>query len=569
MADRDATIEDLLSKMTLDEKIGQCLTLEFCGTIVAPYVVDYVRKFHCAGLRITPHIYTALPYGSRLNEKGETRQRLSPYAPPAVYAELLNTVQDLALNSRLGIPLYFCSDQEGDFSQDYARGGVNLFPAPMGLAASGDADFVRRCYRAVARQQRAVGVRWLHSPVLDVNINPRNPEICSRSFGDDAERVCDFGLAQLAGFTEGNIISTGKHFPGRGDSEVDVHFAVDVNTASRQRLIDLELLPYRRLIEAGLPAIMTAHTIYEAIDGDNPASVSRAVVHDLLRTEMGFEGVVTTDAIGMQGVVSRFASYGEACAAAIAAGNDVVLAKGSPENIPGAIEWIKRYLDDGRIPAGELDDHVRRVLRLKWDWGMFESPKVDPAGAEAAVRDGETCRLSAESAERAAIVVRDRKGILPLDRGVKIFYTDQRYDAYLNKAEDHWWHSHMLAEYLREHFDDVTAWEAQLALTDEDERTILEGGRAADVAVFHSYYWRGNPTNVHLAKQLICEGKQVVLIAGGPYRESVAIDEADCLIVTFGSTPRCQENAAALLAGKGKAAGQWPLVSYAIEGVGE
>jgi len=561
------TVEDLLSRMTLEEKIGQCLTLEFCGTIIAPYVVDYVRRFHCAGLRLTPHIYTAEPYANRLKEGGEVDQRLSPYAPPHVYADLLNRVQRIALDTRLGIPLTFVADQEGDFSQDYCRGGVNLLPSQMGLAASGDADFAYRCYYAAARQQRAVGVRWLHSPVLDINVNPRNPEISTRSFSDDRETVARFGLALLRGFRDANVIATGKHFPGRGDSAVDVHFAVDVNRAPRRRLEELELYPYRKLIEAGLPAIMTAHTIYEAIDPEMPASVSRKVVHDLLRTEMGFAGVITTDAIGMKGVISRFGSYGEACAAALAAGNDLVLAKGEPGNIPDAVAWIKRYVDDGRIPMAELDDHVRRVLGVKFDYGVFENPTAEPDGAEAAIRDPETIRLTRQAAERAAIVVRDRKGFLPVRRDAKVFFTDQHNKDWQQKAEDCWYRSHMTPEFLRRHFQNVTSWECRLNVTAEDERQVLAGAADADVAVFHSLYWRGNPTNSDLARKVIATGKPVVLIAAGPYRETVAIDEADCLIVTFGSVPRCLENAAALIAGQGVAGGRWPLKDYRVEGV--
>ncbi|MBN1809057.1 MAG: glycoside hydrolase family 3 protein [Planctomycetes bacterium] len=560
-------VEDLVSRMTLEEKIGQCLTLEFCGTIVAPYVVDFVSKYHCAGLRITPHIYTALPYGTRLAEKGAAIQRLSPYAAPDAYAEILGRVQDLALGTRLGIPVYFSSDQEGDFSQDYSRGGVNLFPSAMGMAATGDKDFVYECYLAVARQNRAAGINMLHTPCLDVNINPRNPEICTRSFGDDAEMVAEYGLAQLNGFRDGGVVATGKHFPGRGDSEVDVHFAMDVNTADRGRLEACELYPYRRLIENGLPAVMTAHTIYNALDPDNPASVSRKIVTGLLREEMGFKGVITTDAIGMKGVISRFESYGEACAAALAAGNDLVLAKGDPGNIPGTIDWIRRYVEDGRISMEELDNHVRRVLGLKWDYGVFDKPRPKPKKARDITRDEKIMELSSRAAMRSAIVVRDRGGVLPVSPEAKLFFTDQRYDAYHNKAEDNWWHSHMMAEYLRGHSDNVTDWECRLELTAEDEERIMRGAAEADVVVFHSFYWRGNSTNTHMVRKVIETGKPVILVAGGPYRESIAVDEADCLIVTFGSTPRCAENAAALIYGKGAARGKWPLKNYTIDGI--
>jgi beta-N-acetylhexosaminidase len=564
MSDTARAVEDLLGRMTLDEKIGQCLTLEFCGTVLHPHVVEFVRGFHCAGLRVTPHIYTAEPYANRLKAGGEVEQRLSPYAPPAEYAALLNRVQDLALHTRLGIPLYFVGDQEGDFSQDYCRGGVNLFPSQMGVAASGDPALARRCYRAVARQQRAVGIRWLHSPVLDVNVNPNNPEINTRAFSDNREIVARFGRALLDGFRDGNLIATGKHFPGRGDSAVDVHFATDVNRAPRRRLDDLELYPYRELIAAGLPAIMTAHTIYEAFDPEMPASVSRRIVHDLLRRELRFEGVITTDAIGMKGVLSKFSCYGEACAAALAAGNDLVLAKGSPDNIPEALAWIRRYLDDGRIRRAELDDHVRRVLALKFAYGIFEQPKVDPAGAEATIRDPETRGLSAEAARRAAVLVRDRRGLLPLKPDARIFYTDQHNKDWQQKAEDIWYRSHMGPQFLREHFANVRSWECRLNVTPEDEQQVMDGAAWADVVVAHSLYWRGNPTNSALVRRVIATGKPVVLLAASPFRESVALDEADCLLVTFGSVPRVIENACAILAGRAAPGGTWPLTTYRL-----
>jgi beta-N-acetylhexosaminidase len=566
MSDKQRFIEDIVTRMTLDEKIGQCLTLEFCGTMIHPHVVEFVRDWHCAGLRVTPHIYTAEPYANRLKQGGEVEQRLSPYATPAVYAGLLNQAQDLALNSRLGIPLYFVGDQEGDFSQDYCRGGVNLFPSQMALAASGDADFAYRCYYAVARQQRAVGICWLHSPVLDVNTNPNNPEINTRSFSDDAATVTTFGLSLMRGLRDAGVVATGKHFPGRGDSAVDVHFSTDICRASRKRLEQVELAPYRELIAAGLPAIMTAHTIYEAIDPKMPASVSRPVITDLLRKEMGFKGVITSDGIGMAGVVSLFSGYGEAAAAALAAGNDLVLAKGAPENIPDCFLWIKRYIDDGRITMAELDDHVRRVLGLKWDFDLFTSPKVNCAGAEAAVRDRETIRLSHQAAERSAVLVRDRKKFLPVRPDAKVFYTDQHNKDWQQKAEDVWYRSHMGPQFLRKHFApaNVRSWECKLNITEEDEQQVLAGAAWADVVVVHSLYWRGNPTNSDLIRKIIATGKPVIVLAASPFRESVSIDEADCLIVTFGSVPRVIENAAAIIAGKSVAGGVWPLKNYML-----
>ena len=289
MAGKKEFIEKLLNRMTVEEKVGGCITFEFCGTRVDSHVYDKILRHKCAGLRITPHIYTEEPYGNRLLTSGEVIQRTSPYAGLREYSEILNRIQEIALSRRLHIPLYFSSDQEGDYSQDVARGGVNLFPSQMGMTATGSDRLVFEAYRAIARQQRAVGIRMLHTPVLDVNIEPENPEICTRSFGDDPAVVSRMGKLLLQAFRKEGIIATGKHFPGRGNSKVDVHFKLDINPGTRRQLWKVDLAPYQALIDAGLPAVMTAHTIYPALDPKRrPASVSRAITHDLLRDQLGF-----------------------------------------------------------------------------------------------------------------------------------------------------------------------------------------------------------------------------------------------------------------------------------------
>ena len=156
--DRDKLVEDILSDMSLEQKVGQCITFEYAGTRVDSHAYDKILRHQCGGLRVTPHIYTEEPYGSRL-VAGAEMQRLSPYAPPEMYAQIINRLQQIAMSREPAIPLHFSSDQEGDCSQDYARGGVNLFPSAMGMAATNDPDLVYRAYRVVARQQRTLASR--------------------------------------------------------------------------------------------------------------------------------------------------------------------------------------------------------------------------------------------------------------------------------------------------------------------------------------------------------------------------------------------------------------------------
>src|ERR1035437_9069783 len=147
---KERFIEDLIGRMSLEEKVGQCITFELCGTRVDSHAYDKVLRHHCAGLRVPPHIYTEEPYGDRLLSGGEVIQRTSPYAAPREYAAILNRIRQISLGSRLGIPIYYSSDQEGDYSQDYARGGVNLFPSQMGLSATDSDEIIYQAYRAIA-----------------------------------------------------------------------------------------------------------------------------------------------------------------------------------------------------------------------------------------------------------------------------------------------------------------------------------------------------------------------------------------------------------------------------------
>jgi len=559
MSGKEQFIKDLVSRMSLEQKVGGCITFEFCGTRITPNEYRKINDFHVAGLRITPHIFTEEPYGFRHDAKGAVTQRLAPYAPADEYAGILNKLQEIAAQRPLSLPLHISSDQEGDLSCDAVRGGVHIFPSAMGMGATDDPDLVYRAYKAVARQQRAIGVTQLHSPVLDVNINPKNPEICTRSFGDDTGRVIEFGRALVKAFSEEGLISTGKHFPGRGDSAVDVHFALDYNKASRKRLDEVELAPYRALIAEGLACIMTAHTIYEALDPSGmPASVSRKITHELIRNELGFDGLVTTDAMGMGGVAKKFRTYGEACAAAIAAGADLVLAKTHAENQKQVFDWIMRYVEEGRIPLEELDDHNRRVLSAKWDVGLFDSHLRDPEKVLEIIRDPDIQNLSEEVARKACVLKHDRGGVLPLSDKQKIFVSEQHYALWQNKGEDLWYHSTQLQKFIMEQTSNFAYWETELEPTGEDVKICLEMAADCEVAVVYSHYWRGNETNTELARKLKAAGKKLVVIAGAPY-EIVCPEEADAILVTFAGTPRSMEAACRILFGQDTPGGKWPL----------
>ena len=274
---KNRMVVNILSKMSLDQKVGAVMTLGFCGTIVRPQILDAIQKYHCGGLRLTPGSRTFGSYVDPTNGRmvvnvEETRGYKKGINAPAVtaieYRQILDGLQKIAMERPLGIPLHFSFDQEGGSNADFFFGGVNIFPKPMGLRSTGDSKLAYEAALAISRQSRATGFNWIHSPDLDINVNPNNPGICTRSYSDRMEDVMEFAEQSCLGFKQGGLIATGKHFPGRGESSVDPHYAELTIDIDQKTLYSRELMPYQYLIERNLlPAIMVAHCIYPQIDG--------------------------------------------------------------------------------------------------------------------------------------------------------------------------------------------------------------------------------------------------------------------------------------------------------------
>lgn len=315
-------IDQTLGRLTLDQKIGQLMVFPHYGTFITPDVAAMIRHHHVGGLRIAQKFAPGASDGRNGSLKDDPFRRpgLDTFDRPdqmerigcsaAEFARTLNELRDMALDRPGGVPLHMAFDQEGEGADFLFE--QRLYPLPMGLVASGDPALAYRVALALARQTRALGANMIHSPVLDVNTDPANPEIGPRSYGDDPDTVIRFALESLRGFHDGGIAATGKHFPGRGHSNTDAHFGLPEIDLDRETLMRVHLAPYKALIAAGLPCIMAAFTAYPALGAAGvPAATCRAVVTDLLRGELGFRGVVTTDNVQMGGLLSKY-GMGEA-----------------------------------------------------------------------------------------------------------------------------------------------------------------------------------------------------------------------------------------------------------------
>jgi len=564
---RDEFVNKKLESMSLEEKAGQILTVTWRGAVFTPSGIEQITKLHAGGLCLEPYgleTCKSLYWGhSQVDRSFEKPAGYFDIArtyyddhnhgisvTPEELTEALNKLQKLSMGMPSGIPLHMTIDMEGDFKNDYTGGGIRQFPSPMGLAAIGDPDLTYKVGLTLAKQLSAMGVTQMYSPVCGVNTNPRNPEIGIRAFSDDPKICAEHAVAFIKGLQDGGIVASAKHFPGRGASNTDAHDVLEVLDLSKQRIQEVELVPFKAAIDAGVKAIMTGHSVYPAYDDKYPTTLSERLLTGLLRKELGFDGVIVSDAIGMAAILKKW-PLPIACAMAIKAGVDTILLKADDESRTQCLFGIKRAVEKGELPEERLNDAVRRLLNMKYDQGLFEKAgKMDPKNTSAIVRSKETIDFSWDVAQKALMILRDGKNLLPLKKEQKILIVEQciPYD-FLGK--DLYSHPHMFAEAMTTHSTNLILDDTGFHANDEDVAEAMELAKQADLVVMTNYYARiekaGN--NQHLVKKLKEAGHTVVVMTNCPYVEGTT-KEADAVVCNYSGSPDSIRAAADLLFGK-------------------
>ncbi len=451
---KERKIDELLGALTLEEKVGQMFVFGFNSPFADPVVEDLVDRYNVAGLRTSPYLRRFkryLPEGSpgidnvkrppQLGEKLWDEDTPTYHVRASEYARTLAGLRARSRSRKHGIPIHFVVDYEAGSGSNYEPAGMLELPCQMGFGWLGDTELLQRATEAVGRQLRAIGFDQSNCPVLGVNQNPMNTGISIRSYSPDPQVVTDCARAALAGYDRAGFIAAAKHFPGGGVSEVDAHYGVSTVPLSREELDDVLLHPYRTLIKEGrIRAIMLAHKVYPALDpSEEISTVSRPIVTGVLREELGYQGVITTDSMTMGGLMARH-SVQEACVLAIQAGVDVLLLKDDNVLRFEALDALTSAVRDGRIPEARLDESLRRVWSLKWDYGLFEGDgAVDPDEVEAFLGRDEFRAVNTECAQRILHVVRRAEGVVPLDPEQQVLVLDQRTPQQLrvNDARNH------------------------------------------------------------------------------------------------------------------------------------
>ena len=564
--ERDVFVAAKIAKMSLLEKCGQLLTFTWRGAIPTPSGIEQITKLHAGGICLEPYALETCKnlYWGRSQVDPNFKKPKDYFdiahtwfnsrafgvsVTPEELTEALNNLQKIAMNRASGIPLHVTIDMEGDFKNDYTAGGVLQFIPPMGITAIGDVDLAYKIANLMGRQMAAIGVTQFYHPVCDVNINPLNPEIGVRSFGDKVSVISKFIDATVRGYEDAGITATIKHFAGRGDSATDAHDVLDVCRGDKKRMQEVELAAFQAGVDAGASALMTAHTIFPAYDEEYPATLSKKILTDLLRGEMGFDGIIVSDAIGMAAILKKW-PLPLACAMAIKAGVDTILLKADDESRSQCLFGIKSAVENGTLSEERVNDAVRRLICRKYDQGLFEKAgKMDPKETTKIVRNKENRDFSWEVAHKALLVVRDDKKLLPLSKDKKILVIEQTI-PYEFLGKDLYSHAHMFSEQMVKHSTNLILDDSPFYAEEEDIEEALRLAKEADLVVMTNYYARiekrGN--NTHLVKALKAAGHTVVVVTNFPYRKGTTT-VADAVVCNFSGTPDSIRVSADLLFG--------------------
>lgn len=536
----DTWFTTTLRHMNLDQKIGQLMVQEVYGAdpttpdarnmkqygVQRP--VDVVSKLHLGGV-----IYFAW---TSSYDKG-----------PTGVAALSNGLQQSAVTHARGVrvPLQIATDQEMGV---VTRFGVpaTQFPGSMALGAGRSTADARKAAAITGKELRAVGINVNFAPVADVNVDPANPVIGVRSFSSNTQLVSDLVAAQVKGYQEdGQVASSPKHFPGHGDTAVDSHYGLPIIDHTRAEWEQIDAPPFKAAIAADADMVMSAHIVVPALDpSDDPATLSRPIMTDVLRGELGYKGVIITDGLMMQGVREKYGDA-EVAVRALVAGCDQLLMLPAPLE---ARDAIKAAVASGRLTEADIDEKVRRVLFLKWKRGIVRRPQCDVSMVGQIVGRADHMAAAAAISDRTVTVIRNAGGLLPMSiTGKKVLVTGWGVSTTTN-----------VATALREVGATTTVRETGTGPAAAARAAVVADVAHHDLVVVLTMNAATSANQIALVNELTAAGKPVIAVAvRNPY--DVAHYEATAEICTYSYSTVTPPSLVRIITGKVKPTGKLPV----------
>ena len=549
--------DKLLRKMSVEEKVGQLVHVGINAKFAnreSPFFKDLER--HVVENKVGGIIF----FGAPLYET----------------TIIANRMQALAK-----LPLLMSLDAETGIGMRFED--ATNFPWAMAVAATGEPEYARRMGVITGREAKAIGIKHVYAPVLDVNNNAANPVINVRSFGEDPADVSRFGVAFAQGIQSQNVIATAKHFPGHGDTAVDSHRGLPIIDHSRESLEKTELVPFRAAVAGGIASVMIAHIALPQIDSEEisplanyrggdaeagaeivkekatiPATLSYKVQTDILRKDMGFKGLIVSDAMSMSGLTLYFTQE-EAGVRAFLAGTDILE---KPADVDAMLRGLATAVRSGRIPMDRLDESVRRQLAWKYEVGLFKEKITSIDQIDTIVSGPETTKLTDEIATRALTLVKNGSGTIPLDKTkrIAVLGISNGFDGPLTMAS--------LNGSLRAAGVRFTPAYIQENSTPEQIEAARQAVSGADVVVVGLYgRVRSGARNsvgipdggAAILRGLIAARKTVIGVSfGNPYVLG-SFPEMDTYLVAYGDMPSLQRAAGRGLTGQQDITGRLPI----------
>lgn len=509
-------------RLTLEQKIGQMVMMGVPGTEAGTEAAALIREYNVGGIMFfAENVVT-----------------------PAQVQRFTADLQQLARTSGAGWPLFISIDQEGG-RVVRIKEGVTPLPSAMALGAAGSEQLAEKVGRIVGEELAALGINMNAAPVLDVNNNPHNPVIGTRSFGEDPHAVAKLGTAFMRGLQAAGLLAIGKHFPGHGDTDVDSHLALPTIAHARERLNEVELVPFRAAIDAGIDAVMSAHITFPTVDPTPglPSTLSPRVLTGLLRGELGFGGLIVTDALEMSGITSQF-SIPDAAVKAVLAGADIVLVAQSKYNEDGkrAVERLVQAVRDGIISEQRIDESVRRIAEAKQRLAVRGAQERSDASAR-------SLAVVQEAAWRAVTVVRDDAGLLPL--------STEKVGCVLVVSPPAA-HGVVAAE-LRRRFDRVDEMGVALEPDAEALRSVVVAADRADVIVAATMGTATTAAYAELVKALHATGRPLIAVCLGEPYDLAAFPGVSTYVAAYGEDALHVAAAVDVIAGHAPAVGRLPV----------
>ncbi|MFD2044903.1 beta-N-acetylhexosaminidase [Ornithinibacillus salinisoli] len=528
----------------LAKKVGKLLVVGFDGLEVPKHIRELIHDYHIGGIIL---------FGRNI---GTPREILA----------LTTDLQQEAKNAGYTYPLLICVDQENGVVRRLGK-GTTIFPGAMTLGATEDPNQAYDIGFASGKELRALGINWNLAPVLDVNNNPDNPVIGVRSFGESPDKVAQFGQAAMKGMQDAGVITTLKHFPGHGDTDVDSHLDLPVISHDRNRLDKVELYPFQKSIEAGADTVMSAHVYFPSIETDPgvPATLSEKVITGLLREELGFNGVVTTDCMEMN-AISQGVGTEKGGVLAVKAGVDFVMVSHTFERQVGTIKEIIAAVERGEINENMINQANERINTLqakyvKWDDISLDNNSPIPT----LVGSKEHEELAFEVYKKGVTIVKN-ENILPIhvknDDRILVIYPD---NGTTMQVEDKRYANLALGEAVKEYHQNVDVYQISQKLSQEELESIGKKAQDYGVIILGTLTITAGSKQIQLAEKLVESGKTFIVIAMRSPYDLAYLPNVHAYLNTYEFSYPALKVAAGAIFGKEQVSGKLPVTISSIK----